>query len=130
MWYFPIIPRLQRLYSSTATATHMRWHHENRREDGVLCHPSHGEAWKHFNKTYPTFASDPRNIRLGLCLDGFNQHGQYGRTYSCWPVILTPYNLPPWMCMKREVMFLSILIPGSSNPKSKIDIYLQPLIDD
>ncbi|XP_068502114.1 uncharacterized protein [Phaseolus vulgaris] len=25
MWYFPIIPRLRRLYSSMATAPHMRW---------------------------------------------------------------------------------------------------------
>lgn len=71
-------------------------------------------------------------MRLGLCSDGFSpfNHGGSGKNYSCWPVILTPYNLPPNMCMKQEYMFLTIIIPGPSNPKSKIDVYLQPLIDD
>lgn len=27
-------------------------------------------------------------------------------------------------------MFLTIIIPGPNNPKAKIDVYLQPLIDD
>jgi hypothetical protein len=27
-------------------------------------------------------------------------------------------------------MFLTCLVPGPSNPKAKIDVYLQPLIDD
>jgi len=34
------------------------------------------------------------------------------------------------MCMKREFMFLTVLIPGPSNPKHKIDVFLQPLIDE
>ncbi|KAL0329075.1 UNVERIFIED_CONTAM: hypothetical protein Sradi_4894200 [Sesamum radiatum] len=38
---------------------------------------------------------EPRNVRLGLCIDDFAPHGQYGRTYSCWSVIITPYNLSP-----------------------------------
>nr|KYP46574.1 hypothetical protein KK1_031804 [Cajanus cajan] len=130
MWYFPLIPRLKRLYSSMATASHMRWHSENERDSTIMCHPSDGEAWKHFDRVHSEFSQDPRNVRLGLCADGFNPFGQYGKTYSCWPIILTPYNLPPRMCMKREFMFLTILIPGPSNPKYKIDVYLQPLIDE
>jgi len=43
--YLPLIPRLQRLYASTTSTKHMRWHYENRRQ-GVLCHHSDGEAWK------------------------------------------------------------------------------------
>ncbi|KAL0325042.1 UNVERIFIED_CONTAM: hypothetical protein Sradi_5073500 [Sesamum radiatum] len=34
------------------------------------------------------------------------------------------------MCMKSEYMFLTMVIPGPSNPKRLIDVYLQPLIDD
>jgi len=45
-------------------------------------------------------------------------------------VIVTPYNLPPEMCMSKPYMFLSCLIPGPSNPKASIDVYLEPLIDD
>ncbi|CAH9075324.1 unnamed protein product, partial [Cuscuta epithymum] len=93
-------------------------------------HASDSEAWKHIDNIYPDFASDPRNVRLGLCSDGFAAHGQYGASYSCWPVILTTYNLPPGMCMKSPYMFLSLIIPGPMCPKKKIDVYLQPLIDE
>ncbi|XP_038698945.1 uncharacterized protein LOC119996398 [Tripterygium wilfordii] len=130
MWYLPLIPRLQRLFSSTVTAKEMRWHYEHQSAADMLCHPSDGEAWKHFDQTYQDFASEPRNIRLGLCADGFTPFGQSGKNYSCWLVILTPYNLPPGMCMKREFMFLTVIIPGPQNPKSRIDVYLQPLIDE
>ncbi|XP_052193958.1 uncharacterized protein LOC127802254 [Diospyros lotus] len=130
MWYLPLIPRLQRIYASTITVSNMRWHYENRREFGVLSHPSDGEAWKYFDRTHPDFSADPRNVRLGLCVDGFTPYGQSGRPYSCWPVIVTLYNLPPGLCLKREFMFLTVIIPGPSNPKSKIDVFLQPLIDE
>jgi len=119
MWYLPLAPRLQRLYSSPATARNMKWHFENVPEKGVLIHPSDREAWKHFDRTYPNFAAEPRNVRLGLCSDGFSPFNMSGRPYSCWPVIVTPYNLPPSMCMKEEYMFLTIIIPGRKNPKEK-----------
>ena len=43
-------------------------------------------------------------------------------------MIVTPYNLPPWMCMKDEYMFLSIIVLGPKNPKGKLDVFLQHLI--
>ncbi|CAM8902837.1 unnamed protein product [Rhodiola kirilowii] len=52
------------------------------------------------------------------------------KKYSVWPVMVTPYNLPPWLCMKTRFIWLTILIPRSSNPKKRLDIYLRPLIDD
>ncbi|KAL0409176.1 UNVERIFIED_CONTAM: hypothetical protein Sradi_1852000, partial [Sesamum radiatum] len=128
--YLPLIPRLQRLYASPATAKYMTWHACHQTEEGSMCHPSDAEAWRHFDKSYPDFAVEPHNVRLALCTDGFAPHGQYGRTYSCWPVILTPYNFPPGMCMKPEYMFLTMVIPGPSNPKRCIDVYLEPLIKE
>ncbi|KAM3232669.1 hypothetical protein P3L10_018028 [Capsicum annuum] len=44
MYHFPLILRLQRLYASHATATDMRWHHEHKKVDGVMRHPSDSEA--------------------------------------------------------------------------------------
>ncbi|XP_050211492.2 uncharacterized protein LOC126661677 [Mercurialis annua] len=129
MHYFPLTPRLQRLYASHATSNHMRWHGEHEwEEDGVMRHCSDSPAWKHFNEANPSFASEVRNVRLGLCTDGFQPFGQTGRQYSSWPVIVTPYNLPPGMCMKEEYMFLTAIIPGPKNPKDKLDVFLQPLI--
>ncbi|KAK4389778.1 hypothetical protein Sango_2314800 [Sesamum angolense] len=34
------------------------------------------------------------------------------------------------MCMKSEYMYLTMVIPGPSNPKRLIDVYLEPLIDE
>ena len=131
MFYFPIIPRLQRLYASTKTASHMIWHKEKRSEDGVLRHPADALAWKHFHECYPDFANEPRNVRLGLCADGFTPFIQASASpYSCWPVIVVPYNLPPEMCMTKPYMFLSCLIPGPRSPNVRIEVFLQPLIDD
>ncbi|KAM3282844.1 hypothetical protein P3S67_026489 [Capsicum chacoense] len=62
MHYLPLIPRLKRLYASMSSAPHMRWHYENKRPSGVLCHPSDGEAWKHFDKMCPDFANELRNV--------------------------------------------------------------------
>ncbi|KAM3379267.1 hypothetical protein P3S68_011681 [Capsicum galapagoense] len=119
-----------RLYASHATTADIRWHHEHKKEDGMMRHPSDSEAWKHFNESHPFFAVEPTNVRLGLCTDGFQPFSQSGRKYSSWPVIVTPYNLPPRMFMKKAYMFLTIIVPGPSNPKHKIDVYLQPLIKD
>ena len=45
----------------------MRWHYDKQPVvDGVLRRPVDGEAWKYFDKKYPEFASEPRNVRLGL----------------------------------------------------------------
>ena len=69
-------------------------------------------------------------MRLGLCADGFTPYSVSFKSYSCWPVILTAYNLLPEMCMTTPYMFLKCIIPVPNNPKSKVDVYLQPLIDD
>jgi hypothetical protein len=74
--YFPIIPRLQRLYMSKSTAQYMRWHADGVRNDkSIITHPADAEAWKHFDAIYPNFALEPCNVRLGLCTDGFSPLG-------------------------------------------------------
>ncbi|XP_060202613.1 uncharacterized protein LOC132631031 [Lycium barbarum] len=128
--YFPLKPRLQRLFMSSKTSKLMRWHHEERNKDGVLRHPADSEAWKTLDNRYSEFASDPRNVRLGLASNGFNPFGTMRSVYSTWPVILMPYNLPPWLCMKQEFFILSMLIPGPKGPGNNIDVFLEPLIEE
>ena len=53
-----------------------------------------------------------------------------GEAHSICSVIVTPYNLPPGMCMKKEYFFLSVLVLGPRHPKKTIDIYLHPLIEE
>jgi len=114
--YFPITPRLQRLFMSPTTVEHMTWHQAHDAVDGVMVHPSDGETWKRFNSMHPHFSAESRNVRFGLRTDGFNPFGSFAAPYSYWPVILTVYNLPPGMRMRSEFMFLSTVIPGPSSP--------------
>ncbi|KAM3287497.1 hypothetical protein P3S67_020927 [Capsicum chacoense] len=130
MHYFPFIPWLKRLYASIISASHMRWHYKNKRPPSVLCHPSDGESWKHFDNVYPDFGSEPRNIRLVLSTDGFTPFSISDTPYSCWPVFMAPYNLSPELCITSQYIFLTCVIPGPRNPKVLIDGYLQPLIDE
>ncbi|KAL4579990.1 hypothetical protein LXL04_016162 [Taraxacum kok-saghyz] len=67
MHFFPLTPRLKRLYASHATAGSMCWHATNHGHDfGVMYHPSDSEAWKHFDNTYPSFASETGNVILAV----------------------------------------------------------------
>jgi hypothetical protein len=73
----------------------MSWHAECRTKDGVLRHPTDGEAWKSFNLLYQEFSTNNKNVRLGLTSNGFNPFGNMRTSHSTWPVMLVPYNLPP-----------------------------------
>lgn len=70
------------------TAKEMRWHKEERVDDGVLRHPADSMAWKAFDERYPDFSNDPRNVRLGLASDGFQPYGNMSANHSIWPVVL------------------------------------------
>ncbi|XP_006429639.2 uncharacterized protein LOC102623946 isoform X2 [Citrus sinensis] len=130
LWYFPIVPRLRRLFQSPETAKDLTWHAHGRENDGMLRHPADSPSWKLVDKLWPDFASEIRNVRFALCSDGINPFGTLSSQYSCWPVILVNYNLPPWLCMKRKFLMLSLLISGPRQPGNDIDVYLAPLIDD
>ena len=115
---------------SSKISKDMRWHDECRHDDGVLRHPADGQAWKEFNVRYLGFSNDARSVRLGLASDGFNPYRLMNTTYSTWPIILIPYNLPPWSCMKPSSFILSMIIPGKEGPGNNIDIYMRPLIHE
>nr|GFB28964.1 hypothetical protein [Tanacetum cinerariifolium] len=93
-------------------------------------HPVDGRAWKNFDTKYLNFTKEPRNVRLGLAVDGFNPFGNLSQSCNMWPVILTTYNLPLWLCMKESSFMLTLLIPGPKSLSKDIDVYLRPLIDD
>ncbi|GKE41505.1 hypothetical protein Tco_1468789, partial [Tanacetum coccineum] len=129
--YFPIILRLQRLYKSSHVAKEITWHATGKcTEPGKMQHPVDGKAWKNFDTKYSDFTKEPRNVRLRLDANGFNPFSNLSQSYSMWPVILTKYNLPPWLCMKESSFMLTLLILGPKSPGKDIDVYLRPLIDD
>ena len=130
MWYFPPIPRFRRLFQSPKIAKDLIWHAQEREFDGKMRHPSDSPSWKLVDHRWPDFALEPRNLRLAISADGINPHSSMSSRHSCWPIIMVIYNLPPWLCMKRKFMMLSLLISGPRQPGNDIDVYLAPLLDD
>ena len=128
MWYLPITDRLKRFYQSKIIAVPKTTHVENE-FTGRISHPSDAEALKHFRNVYNDFEAEAWNVYIGLCTYGFNPFGKSCWKYSLWPVIVTPYNLPPTLCMKQEFIFLTILVPGPAHPRRSLYVFLQPLIE-
>ncbi|XP_010513512.1 PREDICTED: uncharacterized protein LOC104789527 [Camelina sativa] len=128
--YFPIISCFKRMFRSVNMAKDLRWHFNNKSSDGKLRHHVDSVTWDQMNAKYPSFASEERNVRLGLSTGGFNPFNMKNTMYSCWPVMLVNYNLPPDLCMKKENIMRTLLIPGPQQPGNNIDVYLEPLIED
>ncbi|XP_019083197.1 PREDICTED: uncharacterized protein LOC109125634 [Camelina sativa] len=89
--YFPIIPRLKRMFRSEEMAKDLRWHFSNKSNDGKIRHPIDSMTWDQMNNKYPSFAAEPRNIHLGLSTNGCNlfimKNARYSRngTTIAWP---------------------------------------------
>jgi hypothetical protein len=112
--YMPITPKLKRLYLSEETAKQMRWHKKGKRDSedpDIISHPADTEAWEALNHFDPEFARDPRSVRLGLSMDGFQPHNEASSPYSCWPAFVMPYNLSLNKCLKelRKQMSYKVL---------------------
>ncbi|XP_026434778.1 uncharacterized protein LOC113332457 [Papaver somniferum] len=120
--YFSLKARIQRWFMCPKTAPHMIWHKE-RIDDGLLRHPADSQNWKSFDEMHPTFAAEPRNLRLTLATDGMNPFGNMTNPHSTWPVVLINNNIPPWMCTKDSNFILSMIISGPKSPGNDIDVY-------
>jgi hypothetical protein len=93
MWYFPIIPRLKRLFRNWAHPKLMQWHKEEHKLDQMLRHPAYGSQWRNVDREFLDFDNNARNIRLCLSMDGMNPFGEWGSSHSIWPVTLFMFNL-------------------------------------
>ena len=68
------------------------------------------------------YFSDPRNIALGISLDGVTYFSR--RKHSVWLVILINYNLSPTIRTRRDRIICYGVIPGTVK---NLDSYLIPL---
>ena len=108
----------------------LHWHEEGRNKDGMIRNPADCAQWRYFDNTYDWFGDDPRNIRFALSTDGMNPYGNMCTSHSTWPVLLSIMNLPPWLCNKRKYIMLSTLVSRPKQPGDRIDVFLQPLVED
>ena len=111
--YFPITDGHQRMYLSPRTAEYITWHAKPSGKDGELRHPSDWEAWKVFDKKYSEYASEPRNVRLGLSTDGFNLFGHSAVPTTCWPVFFNSIQLASLDVYETTILVSHALNSGS-----------------
>ena len=106
LWYLLIIPRFRRLFSFPEDAKKLVWHDEEGKKDGLIRHPADSKQWKNIDKEFSMFGDEARNLRLGLCTDRMNPYGTLSTQHKTWSVVLSIYNLPPWLCIKRKYIML------------------------
>jgi hypothetical protein len=129
--YFPLIPRLRRMFSTRKKAELMHWWKENTSTDGKLRIPVDSTQWKFVDDQYRGFGEEARNPRLALGIDGVNPFFQKRSNYSCMPVLFYNLNLPPWLATEKYFVILSMIIPGKEVVTSDtVDTYLQPLLEE
>ena len=111
VWYLPVVDCLRRIFLNPKEAALMTWWDDERKvSDDVIAHSADGTQWERFDAKHIEFSDDRRNIRFGLSTDGMNPFNEGTSDHSTWPMILTMYNIPMWLCQKRKYLLLTILI--------------------
>jgi hypothetical protein len=129
--HFPLVRRLRRMFVNKRAAEEAQWHKLKRDpSEKEISHPADGEAWQDFDREYPDFAKDARNLRPGLATVGLIPFSENNTKYSMWHAFVVPYNLPPWACMNESNFMMALLIPGPASPGKDFGIFLEPLIED
>ena len=133
--HLPVTPRLQALFRNkdTTNLLHYRSNHisnPNKNKisdvfDGKLYQELCGQYVKAEGITYShKYFEDPRDIALGLSLDGFPLFSK--SNLSAWPIILTNLNLPPDVRTHLVHVLCFGVIPAPTAVKDT-DSFLYPL---
>jgi hypothetical protein len=70
------------MYSVPMQAGLMVWHWHNHNQDGLVSHATNSNQWKFIDGQWLAFAQEPRNVWLGLAIDGVNPFGEKQSTWS------------------------------------------------
>jgi hypothetical protein len=111
----------------------MRWHKEgiyDSEDPDIMLHPTDTEAWHAPDCSDLEFARDPRSVRLGLLMEGFQPYNSNSNVYSCWTIFVMPYNLAPSKCLKEGFIFRALIILGPKEPRKQMNIFLRSLIEE
>jgi hypothetical protein len=98
-------------------------------KDGVIRHPADATQGRLFDRLYPSFGDDTRNVRVAMSTDGMNLVGRMSSRHITWPMLLCIYNLPPWLCLKKYII-MSMLIQRPKQHGNDIDVYCRLLEEE
>ena len=65
--YFPIIPRFKRMFRSEKMGEDLRWHFNNKSNDGKMRHPVDSITWDLVNDKWQSFSADQLRLGLATC---------------------------------------------------------------
>jgi hypothetical protein len=129
--YFDVIRHLQRMFKCPEVAKHMTWYHSHKSQGQKMRSVADSKQWKSIDENEPEFAEVLTNLRLGLVGDGIIPYKNNAIKHSTWVLLITIYNLPPWLLTKKFFISLALLIPGPKSPTAEnIDVYLAPIVRD
>ena len=129
--YFDVVSHLVMMFKCPKIAKLMSWHSNHKSQDGKMHSVVDSEQWKTIDRLYPDFAEVLTNLQLGLVGDGIIPFKNNAIKHSTWVLLITIYNLPPWLLTKKFFISLAVLIPGPTTPTTdNIDIFLAPIARD
>jgi hypothetical protein len=133
--YRPVRQIIQEIFSCPSLAKEMTYHNSTRVDDlkwneQEIVDVYDGKAYKDIMKD-PTFNTDPRNVIIGITTDGVQPYTDDDQ-YSIWPIVLTFYNLPPYLRYQVGCAPLVGIIVGKHKKETKQDIipYFKLLCDE
>jgi hypothetical protein len=129
--YFDVIRHLQRMFKCPEVAKHMTWYQTHKSRGELMRSVADSPQWKSIDENFPEFAAVHTNLRLGLVGDGIIPYRNNAIKHSTWVLLITVYNLPPWLLTKKFFLSLALLIPGPKSPNAEnIDVFLAPIVRD
>ena len=129
--YFDVVKHLLRMFKCPEIAKYMTWYATHKSTSRKMRSVADSLQWKSIDRMYPDFAEVLTNLRLGLVGDGIIPYKNNALKHSTFVLLITIYNLPPWLLTKKFFISLAVLIPGSTATKSgNIDVFLAPVVCD
>ena len=97
--------------------------------NGIIANVYDGQLWKKFER----FTTDTNNcascsLSLVLNIDWFQPYKHV--SYSVGVLYIAVQNLPRNLRFRRENIIICGIIPGPNEPRSQINSYLKPIVDD
>ena len=110
--YFPIGPRLIRLYGTNKIAQILQAH-SFPVDDHTVYDIQHSKCWESAYHEHGVFNGDCRGIALSFCNDGVNPFSHQKRKYSMWPIVMSILNYPREIRNKFGNLMLLEIMPGN-----------------
>ena len=138
--YIPLIPRLSTFFFDPHLVELLNYRHKYEHQQGVYHDIFDGSHYHKLCETYVSigdqilgykFFEQMTDIALGLTFDGVSLFKDLGarvskNQYSCTPLAVIVFNLPPTIHMQLENILCLGVIPGPHEPKL-LNTFLHPL---